>query len=194
MIVIGLTGGIGSGKSTVATMFKELGVPVYDSDKRAKYLMNTSKIINKQLVALLGEEAYEEGKLNRPFIAEKVFNDSELLAELNNIVHPVVRQDFIDWIKEQDSCYVIQETALLFENKSQELYDDVILVTAPKEVRIERVLSRDNSTRAQVEARMNNQLDDEIKLELANFIIENIDLERTREKVLQVHASILTDC
>ena len=194
MIVIGLTGGIGSGKSTVAAMFKELGIPVYDSDQRAKYLMNTSKIINKQLVALLGEEAYEEGKLNRPFIAEKVFNDSELLAELNNIVHPVVRQDFIDWTKEQDSCYVIQETALLFENKSQDLYDDVILVTAPKEVRIERVLSRDNSTRAQVEARMNNQLDDEIKLELANFIIENTDLERTKEKVLQVHASILTDC
>ncbi|WP_282050019.1 dephospho-CoA kinase [Maribacter aquivivus] len=194
MIVIGLTGGIGSGKSTVATMFKELGVPVYDSDHRAKYLMNTSGIINKQLVELLGEEAYEKGKLNRPYIAKKVFNDSELLAELNNIVHPVVRQDFIDWTKEQDSCYVIQETALLFENKSQELYDNVILVTAPKEVRIERVLSRDNSTRAQVEARMNNQLEDKIKLELANFIIENIDLERTREKVLQVHASILTDC
>ena len=116
------------------------------------------------------------------------------MAELNNIVHPVVRQDFIDWAKEQDSCYVIQETALLFENKSQELYDEVILVTAPKEIRIERVLSRDNSTREQVEARMNNQLEDKIKLELANFVIENIDLERTREKVLQVHASILTDC
>ncbi|WP_299317545.1 dephospho-CoA kinase [uncultured Maribacter sp.] len=194
MIIIGLTGGIGSGKSTVATMFKELSVPVYDSDQRAKYLMNTSVIINKQLVQLLGDEAYEKGKLNRPYIAAKVFNDSELLAKLNNIVHPVVRQDFIDWTNEQDSCYVIQETALLFENKSQELYDDVILVTAPKEIRIERVLSRDNSTREQVEARMNNQLEDKIKLELANFIIENIDLERTREKVLQVHASILTDC
>lgn len=194
MIVIGLTGGIGSGKSTVAAMFQELGVPVYDSDKRAKFLMNTSEVINKQLVELLGKEAYVKGKLNRSYIAEKVFNDSELLAKLNNIVHPVVRQDFIDWTKNQESCYVIQETALLFENKSQELYDDVILVTAPKEVRIERVLGRDNSTREQVKARMNNQLDDEIKLELANFIIENTDLERTREKVLQVHASILTDC
>ncbi|TDS15276.1 dephospho-CoA kinase [Maribacter caenipelagi] len=194
MIVIGLTGGIGSGKSTVAAMFQELGVPVYDSDKRAKFLMNTSEIINKQLVELLGKEAYVKGKLNRSYIAEKVFNDSELLAKLNNIVHPVVRQDFIDWTKNQESCYVIQETALLFENKSQGLYDDVILVTAPKEVRIERVLDRDNSTREQVEARMTNQLDDEIKLELANFIIENTDLERTREKVLQVHASILTDC
>ena len=194
MMIIGLTGGIGSGKSTVATMFKELGVPVYDSDQRAKYLMNTSKVIHDQLVALLGEEAFKDGTLNRSYIAGKVFNDAELLAKLNNIVHPVVRQDFIDWSNDQDANYVIQETALLFENKAQELYDDVILVTAPKEVRINRVLDRDNTTREQVEARMNNQLDDETKLELANYVIENTDLERTRSKVLQVHASILSDC
>ncbi|WP_036154881.1 dephospho-CoA kinase [Maribacter forsetii] len=194
MMIIGLTGGIGSGKSTVATMFKELGVPVYDSDQRAKYLMNTSKVIHDQLVALLGEEAFKDGALNKSYIAGKVFNDTELLAKLNNIVHPVVRQDFIDWSNDQDANYVIQETALLFENKAQELYDDVILVTAPKEVRINRVLDRDNTTREQVEARMNNQLDDETKLELANYVIENTDLERTRSKVLQVHASILSDC
>lgn len=194
MMIIGLTGGIGSGKSTVATMFKELGVPVYDSDQRAKYLMNTSKVIHDQLVALLGEEAFKGGTLNRSYIASKVFNDAELLAKLNSIVHPVVRQDFIDWSNDQDGNYVIQETALLFENKAQELYDDVILVTAPKEVRINRVLDRDSTTREQVEARMNNQLDDETKLELANYVIENNDLERTRSKVLQVHASILSDC
>jgi len=193
-MIIGLTGGIGSGKSTVATMFKELGVPVYDSDQRAKFLMNTSKVIHDQLVALLGEEAFKGGALNRSYIAGKVFNDAELLAQLNNIVHPVVRQDFIDWSNDQDANYVIQEIALLFENKAQELYDDVILVTAPKEVRINRVLDRDNTTREQVEARMNNQLDDETKLELANYVIENTDLERTRSKVLQVHASILSDC
>ncbi|WP_405414359.1 dephospho-CoA kinase [Maribacter sp. Asnod1-A12] len=194
MMIIGLTGGIGSGKSTVATMFKELGVPVYDSDQRAKFLMNTSKVIHDQLVALLGKEAFKDGALNRSYIAGKVFNDAELLAKLNNIVHPVVRQDFIDWSNDQDANYVIQETALLFENKAQELYDEVILVTAPKEVRINRVLDRDNTTREQVEARMNNQLDDETKLELANYVIENTDLERTRSKVLQVHASILSDC
>ncbi|WP_396634280.1 dephospho-CoA kinase [Maribacter sp. R86514] len=194
MMIIGLTGGIGSGKSTVATMFRELGIPVYDSDQRAKYLMNTSKVIHDQLVALLGEEAFKGGTLNRSYIAGKVFNDAELLAKLNNIVHPVVRQDFIDWSSDQDTNYVIQETALLFENKAQELYDDVILVTAPKEVRVNRVLDRDNTTREQVEARMNNQLDDETKLELANYVIENTDLERTRSKVLQVHASILSDC
>ncbi|MDF4202784.1 dephospho-CoA kinase [Maribacter sp. SA7] len=194
MIVIGLTGGIGSGKSTVAGMFNELGVPVYDSDQRAKYLMNNSELIHKQLVELLGEEAYVDGRLNRSFIASKVFKDKELLQKLNGIVHPVVRQDFVDWTKEQDSPYVIQETALLFENRAQELYDKVILVTAPKEVRIARVLHRDESTREQVEARMSNQLDDETKLKLTNIVIENIDLDRTREKVLKVHASILADC
>lgn len=194
MMIVGLTGGIGSGKSTVAAMFKELDVPVYNSDDRAKYLMNTSIAIKEKLIALLSDKAYENGQLNRSFIAEKVFNDSELLANLNGIVHPVVRQDFLAWVKEQDSCYVIQETALLFENNSQNLYDRIIVVTAPKELRISRVLDRDNSTREQVLARINNQLDDEIKIKSSNFVIENIDLERTSSIVLQVHASILTDC
>ena len=194
MKIIGLTGGIGSGKSTVANMFKELGVPVYNSDERAKYLMNTSLEIKSQLIKLLGEEAYKGDKLNRSFIAEKVFSNTNLLAELNGIVHPIVRNDFIDWTKKQDYSYVIQETALLFENKAQDLYDSVILVTAPKETRITRVVDRDKSSREQVIARMNNQLDDEAKLNLSNYVIENIDLERTSSNVLQVHASILTDC
>lgn len=194
MKIIGLTGGIGSGKSTVANMFKELGVPVYNSDKRAKYLMNTSLDIKSQLIKLLGEEAYKADKLNRSFIAEKVFSNINLLAELNSIVHPIVRKDFIDWTKKQDYSYVIQETALLFENKAQDLYDSIILVTAPKETRIIRVVDRDKSSREQVIARMKNQLDDKTKLNLSNYVIENIDLERTSSNVLQVHASILTDC
>lgn len=194
MKIIGLTGGIGSGKSTVANMFKELGVPVYNSDERAKYLMNTSLDIKRQLIKLLGEEAYKGDKLNRSFIAEKVFSNTNLLAKLNDIVHPIVRNDFIDWTKKQDYSYVIQETALLFENKVQDLYDSIILVTAPKETRIIRVVDRDKSSREQVIARMNNQLDDEAKLNLSNYVIENIDLERTSSNVLQVHASILTDC
>jgi len=194
MKIIGLTGGIGSGKSTVANMFKELGVPVYNSDERAKYLMNTSLDIKSQLIKLLGEEAYKGDKLNRSFIAEKVFSNTNLLAKLNDIVHPIVRNDFIDWTKKQDYSYVIQETALLFENKAQDLYDSIILVTAPKETRIIRVVDRDKSSREQVIARMNNQLDDKTKLNLSNYVIENIDLERTSSNVLQVHASILTDC
>lgn len=194
MIVVGLTGGIGSGKSTIAAMFHELGVPVYNSDERAKHLMNTSKKIRKQLIELFGKKAYLEGNLNRTYIAKKVFNDTDLLEQLNQIVHPVVRKDFLKWTKKQNASYVIQETALLFENNAQELYDSVILITAPKELRIERVLSRDESTKEQIIARMNNQLDDQTKLELADFVIENIDLKTTALKVLEVHEAILNDC
>jgi dephospho-CoA kinase len=194
MIVVGLTGGIGSGKSTIAAMFRELGVPVYNSDERAKLLMNTSKKIRKQLVELLGEKAFLDDKLNKTFIAKKVFNDADLLEQLNHIVHPVVRKDFLKWTKKQDTAYVIQETALLFENNAQDLYDTVILITAPKELRIERVLSRDETSKEQIIARMNNQLDDENKLELANLVIENIDLKSTALNVLKVHEAILADC
>lgn len=194
MKVVGLTGGIGSGKSTVSKMFLELGVPVYNSDERAKKLMNTSAEIKNQIIAFLGKESYHEEKLNRAYIAKKVFNDTTLLAQLNAIVHPVVREDFLKWTGEQEYCYVIQETALLFENNAQHLYDSIILVTAPKEERISRVVSRDNGTSEQVIARMNNQMDDEEKLNLSDFVIENIDIERTRSIVLQVHAAIITDC
>tara|TARA_R110001592_G_scaffold8084_15_gene44375 strand:+ start:2299 stop:2883 length:585 start_codon:yes stop_codon:yes gene_type:complete len=194
MIVVGLTGGIGSGKSTIAEMFRELGVPVYNSDERAKLLMNTSKKIKKQLVELLGKKAFLDDKLNKAFIAKKVFNDADLLKQLNHIVHPVVRKDFIKWMKKQKAAYVIQETALLFENNTQDLYDIVILITAPKELRIERVLSRDETSKDQIMARMNNQLEDEIKVELANLVIENIDLKSTALKVLKVHEAILADC
>jgi dephospho-CoA kinase len=194
MIVVGLTGGIGSGKSTIAAMFRELGVPVYNSDERAKLLMNTSKKIRKQLVELLGKKAFLDDKLNKTFIAKKVFNDADLLEQLNHIVHPVVRKDFLKWAKKQDTAYVIQETALLFENNAQDLYDTVILITAPKELRLERVLSRDETSKEQIIARMNNQLDDENKLELANLVIENIDLKSTALKVLKVHEAILADC
>jgi len=194
MKVVGLTGGIGSGKSTVSKMFLELGVPVYNSDERAKKLMNTSAEIKNQIIAFLGKESYHEEKLNRAYIAKKVFNDTTLLAQLNAIVHPVVREDFLKWTGEQEYCYVIQETALLFENNARHLYDSIILVTAPKVERISRVVSRDKGTREQVIARMNNQMDDEEKLNVSDFVIENIDIERTRSIVLQVHAAIITDC
>ena len=194
MIVVGLTGGIGSGKSTIAAMFRELGVPVYNSDERAKYLMNTSKKIRKQIVELLGEKAYLEDKLNRAYIAKKVFNNSDLLKNVNQIVHPMVRKDFLKWTKKQNAPYVIQETALLFENNAQEFYDSVILITSPIAMRIDRILSRDKSTKAQIVARMNNQLDDETKLKLTDFVIDNIDLKTTALKVLEIHEAILADC
>lgn len=193
-MIVGLTGGIGSGKSTVAKFFKALGVPVYDSDAQAKRLMKSSKKIRKKIIALLGEEAYQDKALNKPFIAKLVFGDEELLEKLNGIVHPAVRKHFLKWYQKQTHPYVVQETALLFENKSSDFYDKIILVTAPINTRITRVMSRDNSSEEQVMARIKNQLEDTVKIELSNYIIENINLEETKDKVIALNKALLEYC
>lgn len=191
MMLVGLTGGIGSGKSTVAQMFRELGVPVYDSDKEAKWLMANSPELKKAIIGLLGDKAYTGKTLNRRYIAELVFKDVGLLQKLNKIVHPAVRQHFLKWAKEQSAPYVIQETALIFENGAQDNYSATILVTAPLEMRLQRVMERDGVAKQVVLDRMKNQMDDNQKIDLAQFCIENIDLEATKEKVRGLHAKLL---
>ena len=191
MMIVGLTGGIGSGKSTVAKMFAELGIPVYDSDMEAKELMVASNEVKTAITQLLGEEAYDNYGLNRPYIANKVFKDPELLEKLNAIVHPAVRKHFLDWVERQESPYVIQETALIFENDAQDKYDYTILVTAPVETRIQRVIERDNVEGQAVVDRMKNQLDDEQKVDLANFSLKNLELDKTRRKVKELHLKLL---
>nr|WP_288933448.1 dephospho-CoA kinase [uncultured Allomuricauda sp.] len=191
MMIVGLTGGIGSGKSTVAKMFVELGIPVYDSDMEAKELMVASSEVKTAITELLGEEAYDNQGLNRPYIADKVFKDPELLEKLNAIVHPAVRKHFLDWVERQESPYVIQETALIFENDAQDKYDYTILVTAPVETRIQRVIDRDNVEGQAVVDRMKNQLDDEQKVDLANFSLKNLELNKTRRKVKELHLKLL---
>lgn len=190
-MIVGLTGGIGSGKSTVAKMFMELEVPVYDSDQEAKKLMSTSKEVKTAIIQLLGDGAYNEEGLNRSFIAEKVFKDSDLLEKLNGIVHPAVREHFLNWAENQKSPYVIQETALIFENQAQDNYDHTILVTAPKNVRIQRVVQRDGAKEQAVKERMDHQLEDSQKRNLADFSIENLDLDKTKEKVKELHLKLL---
>ncbi len=193
-MVVGLTGGIGSGKSTVAKMLEELGVPVYNSDIEAKSLMVNSKVLKRKIVELLGAQSYNENELNREYIASRVFKDRALLQKLNEIVHPAVRKHFIKWSKKQDHPYVVQETALLFENGSNYLYDKTILVTAPKDIRVARIVARDGSTKQQVLQRMQNQLGDEQKLALADFVIENIDLDRTAIKLRALNKALLEYC
>ena len=190
-MIVGLTGGIGSGKSTVAKLFGELGIPVYESDRKAKRLMKSSKKVRKAVIELIGKEAYTDKKLNRTFIAEKIFNNSELLEKLNQIVHPAVRKNFLKWSKKQDSPYVIQENAIIFENGSQDFYDKIILITAPVDIRIKRILNRDNTSKDNILARMNNQWNDSKKAPLADYVIENIDLEKTRAKIEEVHRLLL---
>jgi len=191
-MIVGLTGGIGSGKTTVAQLFTDLGVPVYNSDIEAKKLMNSSKKLRKGIKSLFGKEAYKKKKLNRSFVAEKVFNDKKLLEELNSIVHPAVRKHFKSWVKEQTASYVIQEAAIIFEQESQDFYDKIVLVTAPEEERIARVLNRDpDQDRSKIKDRMANQLLDSEKIELADFVINNIDLKETQQKIIDVHNALL---
>lgn len=191
MMIVGLTGGIGSGKTTVSKMFKALGVPVYDSDSEARKLMNTSSTLKEAITVLIGNEAYHEGKLQRNIVAEKVFADPELLEALNAIVHPAVKEHFKEWVKNQNAPYVIQEAAILFENGSYTQYHRMILVRAPKELRIERIMSRDNSTRQQILSRMKQQWEDERKVGLSDYVIDNLDLETTREQVKTIHRELL---
>ncbi len=190
-MIVGLTGGIGSGKSTVADLFRGHGVPVYDSDIEAKKIMEDSDAVRKAITAQFGSEAYTGKKLNRNVIAQEVFNNRNRLNQLNAIVHPAVREHFKEWIQLQEFPYVIQETALVFENEMQGNYDVVVLITAPKDVRTLRVVERDGVTREQVLARMANQLPDSKKEELADFVIQNLNLNTTATKVAQIHDQLL---
>ncbi|WP_405293393.1 dephospho-CoA kinase [Algibacter sp. Ld11] len=191
MIVVGLTGGIGSGKTTVAKMFSALDVPVYIADLEAKKLMRKSKIIKRKLISLFGEEAYFGNDLNKPFIASIIFNDKNMLNQMNGIIHPRVARHFEKWIVKQNAPYVIKEVAILFENGGDKLCDYVIAVTAPEATRIERVLHRDNTTKEKVKAIMDNQWSDSEKVKRSHYIIENVDLDKTKKQVASVHAQIL---
>ena len=190
-MIVGLTGGIGSGKTTVAKLFKKRGIPVYDSDKQAKKLMRRSKKVKNKITALLGDQAYSGSELNSTFIANKVFSDQKLLLELNGIVHPAVRKHFKKWVEKQDAPYVIQEVAIIFENGIQESYDKIILVTAPMDIRIDRIQKRDNVSEKKIRERMDNQWPDTKKIPLSDFVIENIDLQKTRLKINEIHDRLL---
>lgn len=191
MIVVGLTGGIGSGKTTVAGFFKDLGIPVYIADDAGKRLMKTSPEIKQQIIDLFGESSYAGDIPERKFIASKVFSDSKLLEKLNKIIHPAVEEDFKNWVNDQSSAYVIYEAAILFETGGYKNCQFSILVTAPEDLRINRLQKRDDSSREEIQQRMNNQWSDEEKSQLADFIITNEDLGHTKQQVEHIHDKIL---
>ena len=187
MMVVGLTGGIGSGKSTIAKAFAALGIAVFNSDEQAKALIATDTQVKERIIAAFGEEAYQNGEYNRAYIAQIVFNNSEKLTILNGIVHPALAEYFKQWAKEQTSPYVLKEAAILFESGSYKDCDYIITVTAPEEVRIARVMARDHCTEAQVRARMAQQWSDAQRIALSDAVIENIDLERAKEQVKRIN-------
>ena len=182
MILIGLTGGIGSGKSTVAGMFRTLGIPVYESDSRAKWLMENNQEVKSKIKDLLGNDAYlPDQNLNRTWIASQVFKDQQKLDQLNRIVHPAVFEDLQSWASEHEltsAPYLIQESALLFEENLTSRFNAVILVVANEETRISRVMARDKVNKEKVLSRIENQLTDDQKVPLADYVIFN-DNERS---------------
>ncbi len=187
--VIGITGGIGSGKSTLSKYLRTEGYLVYDSDLVAKHLQNENPKIRKQLVDLFGEKVYSKQGLNRQILAQLVFGNKELLSKLNSIVHPVVETDFKNWIKiHLNQKFLFIESAILFESKFNQLVDKVIVITASEEVRIFRVMKRDGITAEQVKARMSNQVSEDTKMSKADFIIhsdDNMSLVDKMHKILQ---------
>jgi dephospho-CoA kinase len=191
MLKIGLTGGIGSGKSTVAKVFETLGIPVYYADDAAKRLMHEDAALQLKIQEQFGEAAYTNGQLNRKYIADIVFTSPEKLELLNSIVHPATLQDAERWMQQQTTPYAIKEAALIFESGAQEHLDYVIGVYAPTPLRIQRTMQRDGVTREEVIARMDKQIDETIKMRLCDFVVTNNEQELLTPQVVALHQQLL---
>lgn len=192
MLKIGLTGGIGSGKSTVAKVLEVLGVPVYYADEAAKELMHSNELLKQQLILHFGKETYfEDGQLNRKHLSSIVFNNKEKLELLNSLVHPATIADAKEWFSKQQSPYVVKEAALLFESGTAEGLDYIIGVTAPAALRIKRVMDRDGVTADEVKRRMANQVDDTLKMKLCDFVLYNNEQELLLSQVLTLHNELI---
>ena len=191
--VLGLTGGIGSGKTTVAKMFEALDVPVYNADQAARILMQSSKDLKYKIKQLLGEDAYKQNQLNKAFVSEKIFNNKVLLTQINELVHPEVALDFNSWLSTKTSTYVVKEVAILFEIAAEDQFDYILTVTAPQALRIKRIIERDNITLATIKAVMSNQLQDSEKTTKSDFVIINIGWDHTKKQVYDIHKTIQKD-
>lgn len=193
MYKVGITGGIGSGKSSVCKMLALRGVPIYDSDSRAKQLMVTDAELVRLVSQRFGADVYVDGMLNRQVLAARVFTDKVALAELNSMVHPAVMRDFERWAAEQQTAYVVMESAIIFEAGLDDKLDAVIAVMAPCSLRLERAMQRDGATREQIEERMRTQLSDDELARRAKYAIVNISLDELDEEVEQLHRRLSYD-
>lgn len=183
---IGLTGGIGSGKSTVANLFKENNVPVFIADIEAKKILDKPEVAS-EIAKTFNLDLNSEGLIHKPDLAAIVFNNTEALNKLNSIIHPKVLTKFENWLKKQQAAYIVYEAAIIFEKNRASDFDHTILVTAPEDTRIERVMARDGVGRDDVKSRIKAQWSESKKINLADFIIENINLIETRQRVKELH-------
>jgi len=191
MLRIGITGGIGSGKSTVSNIFSVLGIPVYDSDSASKRLMEEDTELKKKIIQSFGEESYSKGNLNRKYLSEQVFTDQKKIELLNSIVHPATIKDAEEWMIKQKAPYTIKEAALIFESGSNKLLDLVIGVSSPLPLRIERTIQRGNISEAQVKARIKLQMNEEEKMRLCNYVIFNDEQQMLIPQILLLHEIFL---
>jgi dephospho-CoA kinase len=186
MVQLAVTGNMGCGKTTICEMLISQGIPVYFSDNRAKELMNQDQSLIQHIEKLFGNESYRDGLLNRKWLAERVFKDSKALNDLNNLVHPVVRQDYIEWVNQQSQDVVAYESAIVLEHGSEGKFDVVILVSCPEKLRLERIQQRDDLIQDEIQSRTRFQWSDEKKRKLADHVIENINLSETEQQVKTV--------
>tara|TARA_B100000902_G_scaffold105226_1_gene107357 strand:- start:705 stop:1280 length:576 start_codon:yes stop_codon:yes gene_type:complete len=191
MIKIGLTGVIGSGKSTAANYFYKLGVPVFFADNSAKKIMNTDSSVKKCLVDLLGSLAYSNGELNKQFISDKIFNNQDLLKSINNLIHPKVQEDFNLWLTNQTSPYVIYEAALIFENSSEHLFDKIICIKTPLDIIYNRLKERGDYSKNRIDKILKNQLSQNVKCSKSDYCIENISMDSLVIEIDKIHSSLL---
>ena len=191
MKIIGLTGGIGSGKSKIMSVFSTYGIPCYESDRRAKWLMQMDAELKSQIKSFFGDQIYENDQFNQRKLAKLVFADKGKLEALNSLVHPRVKMDFKSFVSQQDTPYIIKETAILFETGGEKDCDATILVTAPEKLRLQRVLNREKISSMDLKARINNQWSDSRKILLADYIINNIDWDKTLKKLDEIPQKLL---
>lgn len=191
MLKVGLTGGIGSGKSTVAEAFRVLGASVYDADSRSKVLVNQNPDLKKRIINSFGEESYLNGIYNRKYIASIVFQDEDKLSLLNSLIHPYTIADAESWFTNQQAAYAIKEAAILFESGANKYVDIVIGVTAPMHLKIERIIQRDGITAIEIMERMNRQMDEEEKMKLCDLVIINDETASIIDQVLTIHETLL---
>lgn len=190
---IGLTGGIGSGKSVVARIFEVLGIPVYYADAEARRIQNEDPRVRQQIIDLFGRDAYNQEGLNRALISKIVFSDPDKLTALNAIVHPATIRDAAAWFSSQTAPYAVKEAALIFESGSQRDLDHVIGVFAPASLRIQRVMKRDGIQAEDVKKRMAQQMEDRIARKLCDFVVENDDQQLLIPQVLKIHVALLKE-
>ena len=185
MKIIGITGGIGSGKTTITKYIETLGYPVYIADDEAKKLLDTPEVVN-EIRNAFGEEIIKNNLVDKKKLATFVFGNENKLKQLNEIVHPKVRKNFTNWLKQCDKPFVVKEAAILFESGAYKDCDFTILVTAPEDVRVERVIKRDNTNKEDVIKRIRSQWSDEDKAKLADFVIKNVDLEQSKKEIDEI--------